>query len=190
MKNMRVRISVERAWALLTMAGVLWVTTGMGSAVETKPAGAEARGSQQSNAVFAVKQTEPCSAIVLPMTGSYSQHGEAIGRVAASLGAPPSGPPFGRYHNSPENVAEAELKWEVGFPVPLKTTVQAPFEPREFPSETVVFAVIEGSHEASRPWRELVEWALGQGYEITGPAMEIWMDGPKTEMRLPVRKSK
>jgi AraC family transcriptional regulator len=152
------------------------------------PVTSDAQSSRQSVFVFAVKQVESYSAVVLPMSGSYSQHGEAIGRIAASLGAPPSGPPFGRYYNSPEYVAEAELKWEVGFPVPSNTAARAPFEPREFPAETVVYAVIEGSHEASRPWRDLVEWAFRHGYEITGPAMEIWMNGPKTEMRLPVRK--
>jgi uncharacterized protein (TIGR02246 family) len=149
---------------------------------------APVQATQPPAASFAVKQVEPYSAIVLPMTGSFSQTSEAIGRIGASLGGPPAGPPFARYFNSPESVSEAELKWEVGFPVPKGTTATAPFEVRDFPAETVAFAVVAGPYEASRPWPQFVQWAIEQGYQIVGPAMEIWMDGPKTEMRIAVRK--
>jgi AraC family transcriptional regulator len=139
-------------------------------------------------AAFAIKQVEPYSAMVLPMTGSFAQTSAAIGRLAAALGTEPAGPPFNVYFNSPANVPESDLKWEVGFPVPKGTSASSPFEIRDFPEQTVAFAVIAGPYDAARPWRELIEWAMQQGYQIAGPPMEIWMEGPKTEMRIPVKK--
>jgi uncharacterized protein (TIGR02246 family) len=139
-------------------------------------------------ASFAIRRMEPKSVVVLPMTGSFDQHGDAIARVALGAGSCIKGPPFGRYYNSPESVSQAELKWEVGFPVTSDCKVDAPLERRGVPSETVAFAVVSGSHDAPHPWAELIKWALAQGYEVTGPATEVWLDGPKTEMRISVRK--
>jgi uncharacterized protein (TIGR02246 family) len=152
-------------------------------------AGAPEQVSGHAARPFGVKGIEPYSAIVLPMSGSFSQTSDALGRVAASLGVSPAGPAFGRYFNSPDSVSEAELKWEVGLPVPKGTTAAAPFQVREFPAETVAFVVVGGPYEASRPWPQFVQWVTDHGYQITGPAMEIWMEGPKTEMRIPVSKA-
>jgi AraC family transcriptional regulator len=149
---------------------------------------ASQRGAAREAFHFAVKQVQPYSALVLPMTGSFSQISPAIARVAAARGDTPGGPAFTIYFNSPANVPESDLKWEAGFPVPSGTKASAPFEIREFPEQTVVFAVISGPYDAERPWGGLLDWAGQHGYEPSGPPMEIWMDGPKTEMRLPVRK--
>ncbi len=141
---------------------------------------------------FAVKESEPFHAVVLRMTGSYKQHGEAIGKLAAWLGAAgvrPLGAPFGRYLNSPDEIPEASLEWEVGFPVPAGTQAEAPFEVREIADGDVATVVIGGPHDTTtRPWAELVAWAEKRGYDVVGPAMEIWQDGPKIEMRIVVRK--
>ena len=141
---------------------------------------------------FSVKESEPIHAVVLPMTGSYKRHGDAIGTLALWLGSAnvqPLGPPFGRYLNSPDEVEEASLQWEVGFPVPAGTEAPPPFEVREIVDGTVATAVIGGPHETTqRPWAQMVEWAGKRGYQPTGPAMEIWQQGPKTEMRIAVRK--
>jgi uncharacterized protein (TIGR02246 family) len=146
------------------------------------------QSAQQQAPAFATKQVEAYTALVLPMTGSYNQIGDAIGRVAAEIGGPPAGPPFGIFNNAPGSVPESELSWEVGFPVPAGTTAKPPFSVRKFPAETVAFAVIEAPYEAERPWQQFIEWVNGQGYQIMGSAMEIWMEGPKTEMRIPVSK--
>ncbi len=141
---------------------------------------------------FSVKETEPFHAVVLRMTGSYKQHGEAIGKLAvwlSSAGVKPLGAPFGRYLNSTDEVPEASLEWEVGFPVPAGTEAQAPFEVRGIADSDVATVVIGGPHDTTqRPWAQLVEWAGKRGYDIVGPAMEIWQEGPKTEMRIAVRK--
>jgi uncharacterized protein (TIGR02246 family) len=153
------------------------------------PGGVSAQAAPPGAVSFAVKQVEPSSVVVLPMTGSFGQHGEAIARVAVAAGDAVSGPPFGLYYNSPDSVGESELRWEVGFPVSPDCQVDAPLERRDLPAGTVAFAIASGPHDAPHPWTQLTEWVISQGYEITGPAMEIWMSGPRTEMRFAVRKS-
>lgn len=141
---------------------------------------------------FSVKEAEAFHAVVLPMTGSFRQHGDAIGRLAVWLGqagVKPLGAPFGRYLNSPEQVPEAALAWEVGFPVPAGTTAPAPFEVREIDDGLVAYAVIGGPRDGQdRPWPQLVGWAEKRNYRITGPAMEIWSGEATTEMRIAVQQ--
>jgi uncharacterized protein (TIGR02246 family) len=141
---------------------------------------------------FSVKESAPFHAVVLPMTGSYRQHGDAIGRLALWLGeagVKPMGAPFGRYLNSPDVVPEASLQWEVGFPVPSGTTATAPFEVREIDDGLVAYAVIGGPRDGrERPWPQLVDWAGKRNYTIAGPAMEIWPGEATTEMRIAVQR--
>jgi uncharacterized protein (TIGR02246 family) len=192
------RIAVTRYMTLWKQEGGGWkVHRDVSFPVAFDPAAvaklsASAVAKLAANGGFAVKQAPPVHAIVLPVTGSYSKHGEAIGRLAVWLKAAnvaPSGPAFGRYLNSPEQVPEESLQWEVGFPVPAGTEAQPPFESKDIEDGTVVTATVGGPHDTTpRPWAELVDWAQRHGYQVGGPAMEIWQPGPKTEMRLAVRK--
>lgn len=155
------------------------------------PFGAAHSEQKISPELFVVRQTEPAFAVVLPMTGSHAQHEQAIARLReylAKAGVPLLSPPFGMYHNSPDSIPDSELRWEVGYVVPRGTTVAAPFETRDFPSSTVVSAVIEGPHKGVRPWNQLGEWTVQHGYAPAGPPVEVWFDGPRTEMILPVAK--
>lgn len=144
------------------------------------------------NAGFSIKEVPAFQAVVLPMRGSYKQHGEAIGRLGLWLGSAkvqPIGSPFGRYHNSPDRVRESDLAWEVGFPVPDGTTAEAPFEIRTIDDQMVLSAVIGGPTDTTpRPWPQVAGWAERNGYTITGEPMEIWTNGTQTEMRIAVRK--
>lgn len=141
---------------------------------------------------FEVKEAPAQTAVVLPMAGSYRQHTEAIVRLVEylkSAGIKIAGPPFGRYYNSPGTVPENQLRWEVGLPVPRDSgAVTAPFQKRDYPPTTVAFAVVPGRDTAG-PWSKLGDWLTSQGYVSLGPAMEVWLDGSKTEIRLPVRQS-
>jgi len=143
-------------------------------------------------AAFAVKEAPAQTAVVLPMTGSYSQHTEAIVRLVEylkSAGIEIAGPPFGRYYNSPGTVPENQLRWEVGLPVARGSgAATAPFQKQDYAPTTVAFAVVPGRDTAG-PWLQLGDWITGHGYLTSGPAMEVWLDVSKTEIRLPVRPS-
>jgi DNA gyrase inhibitor GyrI len=143
-------------------------------------------------ATFRVRESQPFHALLLPMTGPYERTGAALGRLMVALveqELEPTGPAFGRYYDDEDETPPASRRFEVGFPVAAGTKASPPLEVREIDDGPVVWAVVGGPHEGTdRPWPELEEWLPANGYAENGPAMETWMDGPKTEMRMPVRR--
>jgi effector-binding domain-containing protein len=147
--------------------------------------------------VFEVQVTsvEAVHALVLPMKGSYLQHPEALGRLGSHLAGRaviPSGPAFGRYFSDP-SVGEANLVWEVGFPVAAGVTAEAPFEIRDVPAVLTAVHVYRGPIEQlGQAWGSLVAWVMTNGYQPSGPAMQVFkgdpMAGGELELRLPVQK--
>lgn len=141
-----------------------------------------------------VVTTEPVHAIVLPMTGSYEQHPAAFERVAGYLagkGVAPAGAPFARYLSDP-SAGEAQLQWEVGFPVAAGATAEAPFEVRDLPSSLSAVHVHRAPfEELVAAWPAFVQWILASGYQPAGPPMQVFNGDfatPDVEMRMPVRK--
>jgi hypothetical protein len=137
-----------------------------------------------------VKRPAPMQAVVVPMAGSYAQHGVAIEMLTAFLGSKGmalAGSPFGRYLNSPAATPEAELRWEVGFPVAGSPAVPRPFELRTLDDPLIVTASVPGPHAQPKPWPELLQWLERNGYVPVGPTMETWLDGPASELRIAVR---
>jgi effector-binding domain-containing protein len=137
---------------------------------------------------------EPVHAVVLPMKGSYMQHPDAfakLGAFLASKGIAPKGSPFGRYFSDP-SLGEANLVWEVGFPVPAGVTAEAPFEIKDIPSALTVVHVHRGPMEELGPaWGEMVQWVIGHGYQPNGPAGQVFKgdlaSSPEVEMQMPVK---
>jgi len=164
-------------------------TEAAGVPLPTSANGSTAAGSLEPQ----VKHLPPIEAVVIPMTGSYALHGEAIGLVTsylASKGISPTGPPYGRYLNSPATVPENELRWEVGIPVPQGTAASSPFEMRTLDDSLVVTAIVAGPHSQPKPWPELFQWIERNGYHRAGPTMESWLAGPRSEMRIAVKPAK
>jgi DNA gyrase inhibitor GyrI len=146
-----------------------------------------------------VKTIEPMLALVLPMKGSYLQHGDAFGQLGGALGAlgmPPAGAPFGRYFNDMGEVAEADLSWEVGFPLSANAEVEAPFEVKEIPGGLMAVAVQDGPLDTSvqAAFATAMGWLPASGYQISGAPMALFlgdlMGGTDTraEVRIPVEK--
>jgi effector-binding domain-containing protein len=139
--------------------------------------------------------TEAVHAVVLPMKGSYAQHPEAFGRLGAFLsghGVTPSGPLFGRYFSDP-SVGEANLVWEVGFPVPAGVTAEAPFEIKDLPATLCAVHVHRGPMEdLATAWPALIQWIVSNGYRPLGPATQVFKGDlavtPEVELRMPVQK--
>ena len=139
---------------------------------------------------------EPVHAVVLPMKGSYMQHPDAFARLGAlsspAAASTPSGPPFARYFSDP-SVGEANLVWEVGFPVPAGVTVEAPFEIKDLPATLAAVHVHKGPmEELGTAWGDLVQWAMSNGYTPGLPAMQVFKGDMsatgEVELRLPVTK--
>jgi effector-binding domain-containing protein len=138
---------------------------------------------------------EAVHAVVLPMKGSYAQHQDAFGRLGgfvAGRGIAPSGPPFARYFSDP-SVGEANLVWEVGFPVAAGVTAEAPFEIRDLPRTLAVVHVHRGAlEELGTAWPHMIEWIMSNGYQPVGPATQVFKGdlaaAPEVEMQMPVQK--
>ena len=142
-----------------------------------------------------VVTVEAVHALVLPMKGSYALHQDAFGRLSGFLagrGVTPSGPPFARYFSDP-SVGEANLVWEVGFPVAAGVAAEAPLEIRDLPATLSVVHVHRGPlEELGTAWPHMIEWIISNGYQPAGPATQVFKGdlavAPEVEMRMPVQK--
>jgi effector-binding domain-containing protein len=148
-----------------------------------------------STAENKVTTTEALHLLVLPMKGPYSQHQlafERLGSFFAGHGVSPLGPPVARYFSDP-SVGEANLVWEVGFPVAATVKPEAPFEVKDVPGSLMAVHVHKGPYEElATAWPTFVQWILSNGYRMTGPPMNVFQgdagSNPQVEMRIPVEK--
>jgi effector-binding domain-containing protein len=133
--------------------------------------------------------------VTLAMKGSYLQHPEALQRLGGYLagkGITPAGPPFGRYFSDP-SVGEANLVWEVGFPVAEGVKVDDPYMIQDLPEALTAVYVHKGPmEEIGKSWEHLVQWVMSSGYQPLGPAMQVFkgdlMSAPEMELRFPISK--
>jgi effector-binding domain-containing protein len=183
-------MSVARSTGLALLLGAL-----AASALAQAPAPPAAPAPAKPAFETQVRTLEAVHAVVLPMKGSYSQHPDAFGRLGgffAGRGIAPSGPPFARYFSDP-SVGEANLVWEVGFPVATGVTAEAPFEIRDLPATLAVVHVHRGALEdLVTAWPQFVEWIMSNGYQPVGPATQVFKGdlaaNPEIEMQMPVQK--
>jgi len=159
-------------------------------------AGAQSAAPAAESAEYEVRSVDTIHALVLPMKGSYMQHQQAFEQLGAWLsghGVTPSAAPFARYFSDP-STPEADLQWEVGFPVSPDVTAEAPFEIKDVPGEQAVVHVYQGSYEGlGTAWTDLMQWVFANGYQPTGPAFQSFggdFQAPVIEMRLPVQKTR
>jgi effector-binding domain-containing protein len=142
-----------------------------------------------------VVTTDALHVLVLPMKGSYLQHPaafERLGSFLAGRGVSPDGPPIARYFSDP-SVGEADLVWEVGFPVPATLKADAPFEVKDIPGSLTAVHIHHGSlEELGTVWPAFVQWVLSNGYRAAGAPMQIFHgtfgSSSQVEMRMPVEK--
>lgn len=187
-------------FALSLFFAPVWADEDEGKAEEVPAKTEEMAKQAPAQPDVSVKEVEPFLALVLPMKGSYEQHMTSIDQLQAyamTLGLDPPEFVFGQYFNNPMQVKEEELLWEVGIPVPDGTEVEAPYEAKLIPGGHVAYAIHVGPYEESSAlWPAVYMWAGMNGYQPSGPAMEIWTgdsektgeDGPTTELRAPVTK--
>ena len=139
-----------------------------------------------------IGQAAALVAAVVPMKGSYSQAPAALQAVEFGLkrlGVTPAGPPLGRF--------ESEQHWEVGYPVPPGTRVEAPVQLISIPGELAASVVVNGAwgKDPDARWTAFLKSIVEQGYIPAGPPMESWSgedakpSTQSTEMRIGVRKA-
>ena len=177
--------------------GALALLAGLAVGASAQQPAAPPAAAPPAKPAFEVQVTtvEAVHAVVLPMKGSYMQHPDAFAKLGGYLsgrGVTASGPPFGRYFSDP-SVGEANLLWEIGFPVPPGVTGEAPFEIRDLPSASCAVHVHRGPMEELGPaWGSLIGWVMNNGYQPVLPAMQVFKGdrgaATEVEMRIAVQK--
>ncbi len=151
-----------------------------------------------------VKKTEPRTVAFVAMKGPYAKIAEAFPKLfgwIAEKGYVFAGPPLGVYFNAPGQVPDEELLWEVQCPI------GGDVAPSGADEQGLGVKRVEGAEVASTmhkgpfdqvgaTYGALVGWIMENGYEIAGPAEEVYLSEPEktppeellTEVRFPVRK--
>lgn len=148
-----------------------------------------------------VKEVEPFVYVSILHTGPYAEMTDAIGLLMQSMrdqNIIPSGPMLSIYHNSPDDVNESELQWEVGFPSTEQVMVQAPLQKKPWPHTRVAAAVHQGPYDTTGDTiLALFEWIEDHGYSAAGPILATYLDMPgagvpdsklKTELWVPIKQ--
>jgi len=151
-----------------------------------------------------IKKTEPFTVAFISVKGPFSLINDSFGKLFAFIGEQgfiPAGPPSGLYFNSPAQVAEDELLWELRVPIAGTCDPSGPDERGlgfKNIGEAAVAAVIHRGpfNNIAETYQGLGAWIEGNGYEIAGPCEEVYLTEPgntppaelMTEIRFPVVK--
>lgn len=146
------------------------------------------------------KSTEKVRVVHRMCRGSYQKIPDYIQEVGLWLvenNLTMTGMVYGTYYNSPEEVPEDELEYEIGFSFKGKASSDDKFKIKEIPSQNVISAIHKGPYTEVGPViHGLVEYAIKNNYEIVGPVTEIYLNDPSmekpedllTEVQFPVSK--
>ena len=105
---------------------------------------------------------------------------------------------YGSYFNSPEEVPEEELEYEIGFSFDGALKLQeGKLGFKEIPEHSVLASIHKGPYTNVGPViHAIAEYASKNGYDIVGPVTEVYLNNPNdvkqedllTEVRFPVIK--
>ena len=138
----------------------------------------------------------------IPYMGSYDKIPELIAEVAQWLvdkDYKMTGLVYGTYFNSPENVSEDKLQYEIGFGFEGNITAlrEGKIGIKEIPEHTVLAAIHKGPYTEVGPViHAVIDYAVKNNYDIVGPISEAYLNNPNdtpgeellTEVRIPVIK--
>lgn len=146
------------------------------------------------------KRIEEAKVAYIPYRGSYDKIQELIQKVGQWVSEHDlemTGRVYGTYYNTPEEVAEEDLQYEIGISFAGDAYQDANVGVKEIPAHTVLAAMHQGPYTEVGPViHAVVEYAVENGYDIVGPITEIYLNDPSstpedellTEVHLPVIK--
>lgn len=148
------------------------------------------------------KRIEEERVAYIPYMGSYDKIPELIAEVAQWLvdkDFEMTGLIYGTYFNSPENVSEDKLQYEIGFGFEGKITAlrEGKIGIKEIPEHSVLAAIHKGPYSEVGPViHAVIDYAVKNNYDIVGPISEAYLNNPNdtpeeellTEVRIPVIK--
>jgi effector-binding domain-containing protein len=136
----------------------------------------------------------------LECLGPYAQIPQKLGELMGEIhkqGLEMLGGPAMIYYNSPGQVNPGELRWDVCIPVHPLEKVAAPLRKGEYKYATVAEMIYKGPYQSvSSAYPTLLQFIAGNGYTVSGPVCESYMDDPastkpedcRTLIVVPVKK--
>ena len=147
------------------------------------------------------KRIEETKVAYAQYKGSYDKiptHLQELGQLVIDDGLNLTGMVYGAYFNSPDEVPENQLEYELGFSFDGDLKLQEGIVGfKEIPEHTVLAAVHKGPYNEVGPVIQAIgEYADNNGYDIVGPVTEVYLNDPNevspddllTEVRFPVIK--
>ncbi|MBU4536177.1 MAG: GyrI-like domain-containing protein [Euryarchaeota archaeon] len=146
------------------------------------------------------KSTEKVRVVYRMCRGSYQKIPDYIQEVGLWLmekNLTMTGMVYGTYYNSPDEVLEDELEYEIGFSFKGKASSDDKFMIKEIKPQNVISAIHKGPYTEVGPViHGLADYAIKNSYEIVGPVTEIYLNDPSmekpedllTEVQFPVSK--
>ncbi|HUI86851.1 MAG TPA: GyrI-like domain-containing protein [Nitrososphaerales archaeon] len=117
-------------------------------------------------------------AATLEHKGPYDRIGEGVVALKSWMAKKklkPAGNPFALYYDNPEGRDPAELRSEVCIPVESAFASTKKVKFKEFPQTEVAETRHLGPpEEFAKTYGPFLEWLLGNGFEIVGPAREFY----------------
>jgi AraC family transcriptional regulator len=151
-----------------------------------------------------IKKTEPITVAFIAMKGSLSLTNSAFGKLytfLAEAGFLPAGPPSRVYFNTPGQVPDQELKWELRVPIAGICDSSGPdgrgLGFRCLEEATVASIIHRGPFSnIGDTYDKLKSSIASKGYHVAGPCEEVYLTEPgntppveiRTEVRFPVKK--
>ncbi len=140
-----------------------------------------------------IKNTEPKTALILPMDGSYAQLPDALEKINNYIKQKkikPAGPQFGCFYNSQTRVNPRDYYWEICYPVSPGISAEPPYEIRKIKGGKVVSTVLKGPAHQEQPWGAFIIASIIDGKIPAGPGIEIYSpdqeNDPWIELQLPI----
>jgi AraC family transcriptional regulator len=146
------------------------------------------------------KRIEEAKVAYVPYQGSYEkipEYMQEVGQLVMDKGLEMTGIVYGTYFNSPEDVPEEDLRYEIGFSIEGQAVQEDKLGFKEIPEHTVLAAMHIGPYTEVGPViHALVDYAVKNGYDVVGPITEVYLNDPNlvsesellTEVQLPVIK--
>jgi len=147
-----------------------------------------------------LKEIEPFVYVSLSHKGPLSAIEDVIANLIMtiqSLGVNPQGPMIGIFHTvpGPDDPADMELEWEVGFPIGEQAYIRAreeiktKLERKVWQHGLVASAMYSGPYqEMGEAITDIFQWMEREGYDKAGPVLTTFLeagtpDAPPSELK-------
>ena len=142
----------------------------------------------EPQAIVSIRSRRTSDRLTAFLKGAFP---EILGRIRL-LGVSPTGAPFVIYHEFTTELVDAEVSVPIAEPIIAAGRMQS----RVLPAMTVARTLHVGPYEQlSDAYPAVSGWVTEHGYEVAGPHIERYLDGPgdpiepsqyRTELEMPI----